>query len=504
MAALAARSRRAQQLIATELESELLVDDYVWHEVLAVEDANVVDVLVETSVVDRVNPSLAEALTGRTDTRELLERAEARGLFVNRIGVEGWFAVHALVRAGLLAELDPALTEPAGRAACPRRSLVRGRRRSANRTRALAASPSVRVTRSGFSPPSTASCTTAAWRGRSCARSSRSRPRPRWPTSDRCSTTPGACCSSTDAATSRRSNRRHGGRIIRPWTTNLRHRLTMLQSNVAFVSGDWAESEALARRALDEMGETWWRDTLGRFVWNMIARGIALSERWAESCDDVRTADLALSRDPERRLALEGTRALGDALAGMPIDALRVAAGIRHAATVSNLVILRAELALAEAIAHRELGDRSRALAELEELAATPAQTMLYCRIIAMLELTEAHIDDGEVDAARGVFDQAESLVVSESFGPGCQQWLARVGTRLAAAEGDIDSCDSMGAADRRSFLGGRQHRPRPPRRRATGTMPPPRWTPQFHVVRATKSSSASFAHESRPTTMSP
>ena len=105
MAALAARSRRAQQLIATELDSELLVDDYVWHEVLAVEDANVVDVLVETSVVDRINPSLAEALTGRTDTRELLERAEARGLFVNRIGVEGWFAVHALVRAGLLAEL---------------------------------------------------------------------------------------------------------------------------------------------------------------------------------------------------------------------------------------------------------------------------------------------------------------------------------------------------------------------------------------------------------------
>ena len=212
----------------------------------------------------------------------------------------------------------------------------------------------------------------------------------------------------------------------------------MLQSSVAILSGNWAESEALARRALEEMGETWWRDTLGRFVWNMIARGIALSERWAESCDDVRNADLALGRDPERRLALEGTRALGDALAGRPVDALRVAAGIRHAATVSNLVVLRAELALAEAIAHRELGDRSRALTELEEMAATPAETMLYCRIIAMLELTEAHIDDGELDAARGAFEQAESLIESESFGPGCQQWLARVGTRLAAAAGDI------------------------------------------------------------------
>ena len=111
-----------------------------------------------------------------------------------------------------------------------------------------------------------------------------------------------------------------------------RNRLTMLQSSAAILSGNWAESEALARQALEEMGETWWRDTLGRFVWNMIARGIALSERWSESCDDVRNADLALSRDPERRLALEGTRALGDALAGRPVDALRVAAGIRHAA----------------------------------------------------------------------------------------------------------------------------------------------------------------------------
>ncbi len=219
----------------------------------------------------------------------------------------------------------------------------------------------------------------------------------------------------------------------------LRNRLTMLQSSVAVLCGHWAESEALARRALEEMGEAWWRDPLGRFVWNMIARGIALSERWAESCDDVRNADLALSRDPERRLALEGTRALGDALAGRPVDALRVAAGIRHAATVSNLVVLGTELALAEAIAHRELGDRSRAVAELEEMAARPAETMLYCRIIAMLELTEARIDESELEAARGAFEHAQSLIETESFGPGCQQWLARVGTRLAAAAGDID-----------------------------------------------------------------
>ena len=437
MAALAARSRRAQQLIATELESELLVDDYVWHEVLAVEDADVVDVLVETSIVDRVNTSLADAVTGRTDSRELLERAEARGLFVNRIGVEGWFSVHALVRTVLIAELarrsPTLLVERHARAArwfeeagevptALEHWLLADRPRDA--LRLLAAEhgglydrgleATVRRAIAAI-PPETAmadfgSMLDYAW-----------------------------CLLLVD-------RRRFISAVEQaawwadhsPVDERQRNRLTMLQSSVEILSGNWAKSEALARVALEAMGETWWNDPLGRFVWNMIARGIALSERWSESFDDVRNAGLALGRDPERRLALEGTRALGDALAGKPVDALRVAAGIRHAASVSNLVVLRAELALAEAVAHRELGDRSRALTELEEIAATPAETMLYCRIIATLELTEAHIDDGELDAAHGSFEQAESLIVSESFGPGCQQWLARVGTRLAAAEGDI------------------------------------------------------------------
>jgi LuxR family maltose regulon positive regulatory protein len=437
MAALAARSRRAQQLIATGLETELLVDDYVWHEVLAAEDANVVDVLVETSVVDRVNASLADAITGRTDTRELLERAEVRGLFVNRIGVEGWFAVHAIVRAALLAELarrsPNLLVERHARAA----------RWFEDAGEVLTALEHWLLARR----PRDALRLLAAEHGRlydlglegAILRAIESIPAEA-ATADLGSMLEYAWCLLL-------VDRRRYVKAVEqaawwaehsPANENARHRLTMLQSSAAVVSGNWDESEALARRALDEMGDTWWRDTLGRFVWNMIARGIALSERWSESCDDVRNAELALSRDPERRLALEGTRALGDALAGMPVDALRVAAGIRHASTVSNLAVLRAELALAEAIAHRELGDRSRALTELEELAATPAETMLYCRIIAMLELTEAHIDDGELDVARGAFEQAESLIVSESFGRGCQQRLARVGTRLAAAEGDI------------------------------------------------------------------
>jgi LuxR family maltose regulon positive regulatory protein len=171
----------------------------------------------------------------------------------------------------------------------------------------------------------------------------------------------------------------------------------------------------------------------------MVARAWALSECWNDTGDDVREADLALSRDPERRLGFEGTRALGEALAGRPADALRVAAGVRRAAEVTNMTILRTELALAEAVAHRELGDRERAVPALTALADAPAETTLYCRILATLELAQACLDEGDVHAARPVFGQAEALIETESFGPGGRNWLARVGTRLALCAGEID-----------------------------------------------------------------
>ena len=84
----------------------------------------------------------------------------------------------------------------------------------------------------------------------------------------------------------------------------------------------------------------WWRDPLGRFGWNMVAREVALDERWDELSDELREIDVMLSRDPHRRLALEGTRALGEALAGRPVDALRVVAGVRRAVDAAHLPIL--------------------------------------------------------------------------------------------------------------------------------------------------------------------
>jgi LuxR family transcriptional regulator, maltose regulon positive regulatory protein len=440
LAALAARSNRAHLSLEAPgvVAGDLLIDDYVWREVLAAEDVELVEALLDVSVADLIDPSLARALTGREDADSLLARAEARGLLVARLGPEGWFAVHSLVRSALLAELrrrsPTRLIEQHARAAewfedagevpaALEHCLLADRRRDALRLLAIKHAElydSGRVT--------TIQRTIAAL-PRDIA------------TADIESMLEFAWCHLF-------VDRRGFLELVDQATwwadrsapdETLRARLTMLQSIAATVSGDWREGKALAERAMGDLGETWWRDPLGRFGWNMVARTWALSECWNDAGDDVREADLALSRDPERRLSFEGTRSLGEALAGRPADALRVAAGVRRAAEVTNMTILRGELALAEAVAHRELGDRERALPALAALADAPAETMLYCRILATLELAQARLDEGDVHAARRVFAQAEALIETESFGPGGRNWLARVGTRLALFAGEID-----------------------------------------------------------------
>ena len=139
-------------------------------------------------------------------------------------------------------------------------------------------------------------------------------------------------------------------------------------------------------------------DPYGKFAWNAIASGAALLERWSDESADVRDAVLATSRDPERGLSLEGIRAVGEALAGRPVDAIRVAAGVRHAAAAMS--ILHSELALAEAIARRELGDRASSMLELELIVETPSEPAMYCRVLAALELVAARVEDSDLGAA--------------------------------------------------------------------------------------------------------
>ena len=93
----------------------------------------------------------------------------------------------------------------------------------------------------------------------------------------------------------------------------------------AVVNCDWTASGELARQALESVGRRLVARPVGALRLEPVARDVALSERWDETLDEVRKADLALKRDPQRRIAFEGTHALGLALAGRPVDALRVA-----------------------------------------------------------------------------------------------------------------------------------------------------------------------------------
>ncbi len=439
LAALAARSASASA--SPELSgvgADLLIHDYVWHEVLSREDPDLVQTMSDTAVVDRIDPGLGLALTGRTDVTDLLLKAEERGLFVTRLGTEGWFELHALVRAALLGEM--ARTAPGRIAGLHMRAarwfeganevalalehwLLAGDLRSALR---LLSAKHGELYDTGRE--TTIRRTIAAIPVEAAAVDLETMIEFAW-----CHLLVG--------------RRRFVELVeqlswlaerVKPEAT-LRGRVTILQSEAEMMTGHWTRSGALARQALREFGDSWWKDPLGRFVWNTVARELALAESWDDGAKEAREAEQALSRDPPRRVAFEGTRALGQALAGRPVDALRVAAGVCGSVAVDSMTILRAELSLAEAIARREIGDRSRALVELETLAEAPAETMLYCRILAMLELVQATLDDGQPDAAKKWLVQAESLIDGESFGIDMRQRLAVVGTKLALAGHDID-----------------------------------------------------------------
>jgi LuxR family maltose regulon positive regulatory protein len=92
------------------------VSDYLLREVLAALPAKMRQFLVRTSVPDEVCGPLADALTGETHSRRLLERLESSNAFVVRIEDRpGWFRYHPLLRDALLHQL--ALDRPGAEAA---------------------------------------------------------------------------------------------------------------------------------------------------------------------------------------------------------------------------------------------------------------------------------------------------------------------------------------------------------------------------------------------------
>ena len=366
-------------------------------------------------------------------------RAEARGLLVNRLGPDGWFQVHALVRGALLSELER--TSPGRIAVLHARAarwfeaagevvlalehlLLAGDRRGALRVLAARLGQLYDTGREA-----TVERTIAALPMEDV-------------TADLESMLEFAWC---HLLVSRRRFIELVDQVV--WWAGrtaadprMQSRITVIRSVAATASGRWIAGGELARQALDTLGDSWWHDPFGPYAWNMVARELALTEAWDDSSASIRDTEMALSREPPRRIALEGTRALGEALAGRPIDALRVAAGVRgRVADVDSMTIVSAELSAAEAIAHWEIGDRDRALLELEAIAGTPAEIMIHCRVRAVLELTQACLDDGNLTAAQRWFALAETLVVEESLGSGARDWLARTGTRVALAAGHVD-----------------------------------------------------------------
>lgn len=448
LSALAARLGRAQGGTPSRVgDSDVLIADYVWNEVLSGERRSVVEALLDTSIVTRTNAALASALTGCPDAGELLREAESRGLFVTRLGTSGWLEVHAVVRAELLAELT---------------------RRSPERVSMLHARAATWFESTG-DVVSAVEHWVLADQPREVLRllshhvgelyddgheSTITRSISRIPVdvaeSDVHSMLDFAWCHLlVDPRRFVELVRRAGASLTRfgdPGSTAI-GRLWILEAVAATINGDWAGGGQLAAQGMAALSDACPADPVGRFGWNIVTREIALSETWDEESPLLEQARLELGRDPERRLAYEGTRALGVALAGLPVDALRIAAGVRDVATVNSMTVLRAELAIAEAVAHRELGDRARAMAEFASLTQSRIGTVPHAHALALLELTLVRLDEGDLDSAYASFQRAHDFFRTDFTGRGGFDWLARTGTLVALASGHIN--DARGWSER-------------------------------------------------------
>lgn len=426
------------------------LEDYVWHEVLRGEASDVVAVLTATAVVDRVDPRLAQALAGREDAPDLLTRAEERGLFVARIEPAGSYELHGLVREALLARL---LRQDPARVAELHRRAARWYEADGQPVHAL--EHLLRAQEHRDALRLLASCVTALYESgrRSTVLRTLAAIPPDVALADPGAATDVAWCrlyvdragfvQTVDGLDARAHDLDPGdvdpGAADVGTAPSVSARLEVLRAVVAAIRGDWAGGAGLARAGLATLGDSWLLDPVVRYGWNLVAREIALAERWDDASAEVRKLALTIVAAPERRLALEGTRALGAALDGRPVDALRLVAGTREASEQTSMTMLRTELLTAEGIALREIGDRAAALPLLARLAGEDCDPLPHCRLLACLELARAHLDQGDLDAAGRAFAQAAEIVGTEVTGPGGRSLLARTGCLVALARGATD-----------------------------------------------------------------
>jgi LuxR family transcriptional regulator, maltose regulon positive regulatory protein len=105
MCALAARQSTDPERYLKEFEAgDSVVADYLLAEVLKQQPADVQDLLLRVSVVERFRPQLADALTGRCDAERILARLRRENAFVESLG-QTWHRLHPLFAEILRAHL---------------------------------------------------------------------------------------------------------------------------------------------------------------------------------------------------------------------------------------------------------------------------------------------------------------------------------------------------------------------------------------------------------------
>ena len=436
---LAARVAQARGEQPGTEAGDRLTDDYLWREVLSGESPEVLDILHAASVVERLNSDLARAVSGREDAVRLLEDAADRGLFLSRLAQPGWYALHSLVRdlvhrelgdhrPELLAEMHARAArwfDDAGEAALAvRHWLAADQPREALRAIAFHNGVLYDQGRESLVVEAVASL----------------------PPAVRVSDDLDAAIDHAWAnlLVDRRAlvdtvDRIDGLVATTPPRGPTRGRVLVLQAVRALQRGDWSASTGPAREAAAEFGAGWTEDFLGRFVWNVLARGPALAERWDDDLPEIRRMAQTLRADPRRRLAYDATRALGLALAGRPTAALAACDEVARVADVSGRSMLSLELTLAQAVAARERGDREPARATLEVLVQRPMTPLPYVPLRALLELATCHLAAGRLDEAEARLASARSLVLEDFSGPGVSGWTDTVETLVAlvAEQGD-------------------------------------------------------------------
>ena len=437
LAALAARTRQAIPVVHGEgPDGERLINEYVWREVLRAESPDVVSVLLDTAVAERLAPGLAETLTGRQDAFDLLLVAEERGLFVTRLEHGGWLQVHLPVREVLLAEAE--LRSP--------ERVREQHRRAARWFERLGEFPTaLDHWLAGDEPGEGLRLLSMSARelydtGRQ-ATVLQMLPRVR---PQAAGTDPTALMQyafpqllvNRSGFLDTVDNLRRVLDLSPDVDAQTSQRAQVFAAQAALMTGDWQEAEQQSRAALGDAGPAAMSDPFLRFGWNLVARGVAMTERWDEQNPEVKDLLSQLGGDPDRATAGQGTRALGLALAGRSTDAIRVSAGLRRAAHVTNMMVLRAEIDTAEAIAHFELGDTEAARRQFTRIRSEHVDAAPHAQGLAYLLEVDQALLVGDADSAQSALLTADAWM--HELLPSARSWICTRATRVALARGDM------------------------------------------------------------------